>query len=115
MAAAAAAVAALLLLGGGASESPSKAYGAELIRFAESTPLLLLEGPGWRVQNANEEERRAGTEGTMEFVTGKPIPYESVRITCAREIMAKSGKFPSARPSASRGCSRPRCASGGSN
>jgi hypothetical protein len=94
MAAAAAAVAALLLLGGGASESPSKAYGAELIRFAKSTPLLLLEGPGWRVQNANEEEGRAGTEGTMEFVTGKPIPYESVRITCARETMAKSGKFP---------------------
>ncbi len=94
MAAVAAAVAAVLLLGGGASESSSKAYGAELIRFAESTPLLLLEGPGWRVQNANEEERRAGTEGTMEFVSGKPIPYESVRITCAREIMAKSGKFP---------------------
>jgi hypothetical protein len=94
MAAAAAAVAALLLLGGGASESPSKAYGAELIRFAESTPLLLLEGPGWRVQNANEEERRAGTEGTMEFVTGKPIPYESVRIGCARTTVSKSGKFP---------------------
>ena len=94
MTAAAAAVAALLLLGGGTSESSSKAYGAELIRFAESTPLLLLEGPGWRVQNANEEKRRAGTEGTMEFVTGKPIPYESVRIACAREIMAKSGKFP---------------------
>jgi hypothetical protein len=93
-AAVAAAVAALLLLGGGTTESSSKAYGAELIRFAESTPLLLLEGQGWRVQNANEEERRAGTEGTMEFVTGKPIPYESVRITCARETMAKSGKFP---------------------
>ena len=30
----------------------------------------------------------------MEFVTGKPIPYESVRITCVREIMSKSGKFP---------------------
>ena len=93
--AAVAAVAALLLLGGGASEVPSKAYGAELIRFAESTPLLLLEGPGWRVQNANEEVRREGTEGRMEFVTGKPIPYESVRITDAGKPERRPGsRFP---------------------
>ena len=95
MIAAAAVVAALLLLGGGTSEAPSTAYGAELIRFAESTPLLLLEGPGWRVQNANEEVRREGTEGTMEFVTGKPIPYESVRITDAGPPVRKPGsRFP---------------------
>ncbi|HEY6550794.1 MAG TPA: hypothetical protein VIY71_06300, partial [Solirubrobacterales bacterium] len=60
---------------------PARAYGADLVRFAESSPLLLLEGPGWRIQNANEENRREGIEGTMEFVTGKPIPYESIRIT----------------------------------
>ena len=30
----------------------------------------------------------------MEFVTGKPIPYESIRITCVREVKSKSGKFP---------------------
>ncbi len=95
MIAAAAVVAALLLLGGGTSESPSTAYGAELIRFAESTPLLLLEGPGWRVQNANEEVRREGTEGTMEFVTGKPIPYESIRVTDAGPPVYKPGsRFP---------------------
>jgi len=95
IATAAAAVAALLLLGGGASDYPSKAYGAELIRFAESTPLLLLEGPGWRVQNANEEVGREGPEGTMEFVTGKPIPYESVRITNAGKPVRRPGsRFP---------------------
>jgi hypothetical protein len=94
IAAAAAAVAALLLLGSGASESSSKAYGAELIRFAESTPLLLLDGPGWRVQNANEEVRREGAEGMMEFVTGKPIPYETVQITSAGKPERGSGKFP---------------------
>jgi hypothetical protein len=94
--AAAAAAAVFLLLGGGASESPSKAYGAELIRFAESTPLLLLEGPGWRVQNANEERRREGTEGTMEFVTGRPIPYESVLITGHAKAERESGMFPAA-------------------
>jgi hypothetical protein len=94
-AAAAAAVLVVLLLGGGASNSPSRAYGAELIRFAESTPLLLLEGPGWRVQNTNEEVRREGTDGTMEFVTGKPIPYESVRITDAGPPVRRPGsRFP---------------------
>ncbi len=77
--AALAAVAALgFVLAGGASEQPSRAYGAELVRFAESTPLILLEGPGWRVQNANEISE---DEGTIEFVTGKPIPYESVQIS----------------------------------
>jgi hypothetical protein len=79
---AAVAVALLLLLGGGGSKSPPRAYGAELIRFAEATPLLLLEGPGWRVQNAVEYyDEHSGPEGTMEFVTGKPIPYETIRIT----------------------------------
>ena len=66
---------------GGPSREPASAYGAELVRFAESTPLLLLEGPGWRVQNVNEMNGREGTEGQMEFVTGKPIPYETIRIT----------------------------------
>lgn len=77
--------------------SRESAYGAELVRFAESTPLLLLEGPGWRVQNADEgrgPRRGEGIYGSMEFVTGKPIPYESVRITCVREAVSKSGKFP---------------------
>ncbi len=99
-AALAVALAAVLVLTGGGSNHPSRAYGAELVRFAESTPLLLLEGPGWRVQNVTEDGQGAymprssrGT-GSMEFVTGKPIPYESVRITCAREVMSKSGKFP---------------------
>jgi hypothetical protein len=99
-AALAVALAAVLVLTGGGPNHPSGAYGAELVRFAESTPLLLLEGPGWRVQNVTEEGQGAymprssrGT-GSMEFVTGKPIPYESVRITCAREVASKSGKFP---------------------
>ena len=94
------ALAVTLVLTGGGSDRPSPAYGAELVRFAESTPLLLLEGPEWRVQNVSEQgqgvymPRSSRGTGSMEFVTGKPIPYESVRITCAREIIAKSGKFP---------------------
>lgn len=87
LAAAALVLAAVLLLGGGPDSpsrsglSPTEAYGAALVRFAESSPLLLLEGPGWRVQNVTQYRGREGTEGTMEFVTGKPIPYESIRIT----------------------------------
>lgn len=76
--AAIAAIAAFVVfLGGGSGDHSSRAYGAELVRFAESTPLLLLEGPGWRVQNVFQYRGRDGAEGSMEFVTGKPVPYES--------------------------------------
>jgi hypothetical protein len=94
------ALAAVLVLAEGSSDRPSRAYGAELVRFAESTPLLLLKGPGWRVQDVYEAgqgvymPRSTRGMGSMEFITGKPIPYESVRITCVRETMSKSGKFP---------------------
>jgi hypothetical protein len=91
-AALATAVVAVLVLAGGRTDHSSRAYGAELVRFAESTPLLLLEGPGWRVQNVNEENRDEGVEGSMEFVTGKPIPYESIHIAGKGEW----GMFPPA-------------------
>lgn len=70
-------VAGVLMLAGRGGGHSSRAYGAELVRFAESTPLLLLEGPGWRVQNVIQQ---GNGEGTMEFVTGKPIPYGSIEI-----------------------------------
>ena len=96
-AAVAVALAAFFILADGASERPSRAYGAELVRFAESTPLLLLEGPGWRVQNADEgrgPRRGEGIYGSMEFVTGKPIPYESIRISGNPKRPRESGMFP---------------------
>lgn len=64
-------VAGFLLAGGGA-ERPSRAYGAQLIRFAESTPLLLLEGPGWGVRDVDQ---RSGTEGSIEFAEASPDPH----------------------------------------
>ena len=89
-AALASAVAVVLLLTGGDAGRTPRAYGAELVRFADSTPLLLLEGPGWRVQDLNEYKGREGTEGFMEFLIGKPIPEETARIivgkTGAREV-----------------------------
>ncbi|HET7119788.1 MAG TPA: hypothetical protein VFI17_00900 [Solirubrobacterales bacterium] len=96
-AAAIAAVAvAILLLAGGGGERSSRAYGADLVRFAESTPLLLLEGPGWRVQNVNQVSGRDGLEGSMEFVTGKPIPYETVQLSGNAHEQRESGMFPAA-------------------
>lgn len=85
-------VALVLVLAGGGSDRSSRAYGAELIRFAESTPLLLLEGPDWRVQNVTEEKTREATNGSMEFVTGKPIPQENFRpvgVTKSGEVLEK--------------------------
>jgi hypothetical protein len=76
----AAVIAVVIILAGSGSGDSSRAYGAELVRFAESTPLLLLEGPDWRVQNVTEYKTREGVEGTMEFVTGKSIPYDSVTV-----------------------------------
>ncbi|MBS1893687.1 MAG: hypothetical protein JST59_20495 [Actinobacteria bacterium] len=76
----AAAIALAIILVGTGSQRSSRAYGAELIRFAESTPLLLLEAPGWRVQNLDEYKRREGTEGQMEFITGKPLPRVSMTV-----------------------------------
>jgi hypothetical protein len=81
-------VALVIVLAGGGSEAPSRAYGAELIRFAESTPLLLLEEPGWRVQDVSEQPAREGTVGFMEFVTGKPVPTPNIR----PKGFTKSGK-----------------------
>jgi hypothetical protein len=60
----------IALFAGGASESPP-AYGAELVRFAESTPLLLLEEPGWRVRNVVQWQQ---SSGSMEFGPGPPAP-----------------------------------------
>jgi hypothetical protein len=65
-AAAAAIVAAVVLLSGGAGRSPEPAYGAELVRYAESTPLLLLELPGWRVKDLEQEH---GGDGDLGIVT----------------------------------------------
>jgi hypothetical protein len=92
-------VAAFFIAAGGSSEQASRAYGAVLVRFAESTPLLLLEGPGWRVQNVSQAEgprRGEGLYGSMEFVTGKPVPYESVRITGTAEKQRAVGMLPPA-------------------
>jgi hypothetical protein len=69
----AAAVAVFLLAGRGASQSPAPAYGAELVRFAESTPLLLLEEPGWGVRGIGQQNG----QGRMEFGIASPTTPEA--------------------------------------
>lgn len=70
---AAVAVAVFLLAAGGASRSPAPAYGAELVRFAEATPLLLLEEPGWRVRGISQLDG----QGMMEFGIAPPATPEA--------------------------------------
>jgi hypothetical protein len=90
-AALASAVAVVLLLTGGEGGRTNRAYGAELVRFAESTPLLLLEGPGWRVQDLNEYKGREGISGFMEFLIGNPIPEETARIVVGKAGAREEG------------------------
>jgi hypothetical protein len=63
-----------------------------------ASPLLLLEGPGWRVQNTQEDRGRGdeGVSGSIEFVTGKPIPYEAIRISGDNQHPRESGMLPAA-------------------
>jgi hypothetical protein len=76
-----AAVVVLVLVLTAGSGGGSRAYGAELVRFAESTPLLLLDHEGWRVGNVSENKTQRGNDGQMEFLTGKAVEYPSATIT----------------------------------
>ncbi|HVY77908.1 MAG TPA: hypothetical protein VG898_05330 [Solirubrobacterales bacterium] len=97
VAALASAVVAFLFATGREGGHPSRAYGAELVRFAESTPLLLLDEP-WRVQSVYEAgegaymPRSSRGEGSMEFVTGPAIPYESTTISADGTVRGMAPK-----------------------
>jgi hypothetical protein len=61
----AAAVIAAMSLGGVFSAGrPAIAWAAELVHFAEASPLVLLEQPGWQVNYANED---SANEGEIHF------------------------------------------------
>jgi hypothetical protein len=90
--AAVALLAALALLA--LATGPGDARGAETVPSTGASPLLLLQGPGWRVQNTEEHRTRGGVTGSIEFVTGKPIPYESVKVSGPNKKPHESGMFP---------------------
>lgn len=81
-AALAAVVLAVILLAGGGGERPSTAYGAELVRFAETSPLLLVEGPGWGVQSVGNLR---ATEGYIDFGEKSPEPHPDEAIETRAE------------------------------
>jgi hypothetical protein len=86
----------LVLCAAGAGEGPGVAHGAEPTSSTGASPLLLLEGPGWRVQNTEESRGRQGIDGSIEYVTGKPIPYESIKVSGPNKHPRESGMFPPA-------------------
>jgi hypothetical protein len=79
-----------------AGMEPDDASAAEPSSPTGASPLLLLQGPGWRVQNTEENRGREGVTGSLEFVTGKPIPYESIKISGPNKHPRESGMFPPA-------------------
>jgi hypothetical protein len=80
--------------GGGSVE----AQAAEPTSPTGASPLLLLQGPGWRIQNTEENRGRGkeGINGSIEFVTGKPIPYETIRVSGPNKHPHESGMLPPA-------------------
>lgn len=92
------AVVAVLVLVGSGTQRTVPAYGAELVRFAESTPLLLLEGPGWRVQSVSQTgqgaymPRSSRGAGSMEFVTGPAVAHTSPTISADGEVSGMTPK-----------------------
>lgn len=76
---AAAVAIAVLLIGGSRVADQPPAYGAELVRYAESTPLLLLDEPGWRVKSLIQVD---GGQGVLGFATGKgPVKQRWVQLS----------------------------------
>jgi hypothetical protein len=66
------------------------AWGAELVRFAQASPLILLDQAGWQVDYANEDTPH---DGEMHFTNG-PIPAPTRGATSvAADVAANAGLF----------------------
>jgi hypothetical protein len=56
---------------------PVSAYAAEVVRYADASPRLLISAPGWRIEGLQAGDR----EGEMQFVRGNaPMPEENVTV-----------------------------------
>ncbi len=54
------------------------AWGAQLVRFANASPLVLLERAGWRVDYANEDSAQ---DGELHFTTDSVPSSRPLRIS----------------------------------
>ena len=70
-----------LSVGGVFAGRAGTAWGAELVHFAQASPLILLEQAGWQVDYANEDTPQ---DGEMHY-TSSPIPPPSTGATSATE------------------------------
>jgi hypothetical protein len=75
LAATAAVVVGILTLGhGSGTHDTATAWGAEQIRFADASPLVLLKADGWRVEYADEQSTQ---EGELHFRVGASPPPQT--------------------------------------
>jgi hypothetical protein len=73
-----------LWLAGGSGGRSGTAWGAELVRFANASPLVLLEADGWHVAYADEESEQ---EGELHFRRGPAPPDDaSIVATASRDV-----------------------------
>jgi len=61
----------------GGGDGSGTAWAAEQIRFAEASPLVLLDAPGWRVDYADEESAQ---DGELHFRTGPVARAEGTTV-----------------------------------
>lgn len=88
LAGAAAIALAALPSGSGPADSapgaPARAWAAELVRFAEASPLVLLDAEGWKVDYADESST---TDGEMHFLHGDaPAARQQLVVTEGQPI-----------------------------
>jgi hypothetical protein len=105
-------VALLSLRDGSGDRGSGTAWAAEQLRFAEASPLVLLDAPGWRVVYADEQSLH---EGELRFRTGPAPRPEDQNIVADEAVTPVPADTRSAeldwRPGKIRGWLRDRAAS----
>lgn len=92
LAAAVAAVVALLPPSGDRGDGPAPAFAAALVRFANASPLVLMQPPGWHVVYADEEP---GGYGELHFVRGAVDASGNPRGASAKREASVAGRVAS--------------------
>ena len=70
---------------GTSGDEPGTVWAAELVRLAESSPLVLLDAPGWQVSYADEQSAQ---EGELHFSLGTPPAPSTTPMSASQQIDA---------------------------